>query len=166
MTLVLNYVSQVTFIETSAGPYVDPADATQSVRGLNTSQDLNASSVPPVTKATAYQVALTAGAATIDLTSLPNKDGVAGQVNFTGLKVQVYKFRNKSTNLNTITLTFGASNPYLLHGAAWKYILGPNEEMTFKGFDNANMPDVDSTHKNIDVAGTGTDTLEVELSAG
>jgi hypothetical protein len=43
-------------------------------------------------------------------------------------------------------------------------ILSPGDEVTFFKKDTA--PDVDSTHKTIDLAGTGSQALNVELIAG
>ena len=121
---------------------------------------LNASSSPAVTKQIQRTLALTAGAATVNLASLVGTNGAA--VDFTGLKVQHFKFINPGAN--PITFTFGASNPYLLLGSGWKIIVPAHSEVA--GMLSDQPPDVDSTHKNIDIAGTGTDSFNIILVAG
>lgn len=161
MSIEVSRVSQMTVVETLSGPFLG-TDNTVTTNGLNTSETLNASSTPPVTKYSAFAQALTAGAATIDLTSLPDSAGNAGAVTFNGLKVQGYIFKNPSTH--DVTLTAGASNGYDLHGSGWSITIRPGEELQWRGNDGAG--DVGSGAKTIDLAGTGTDTLDVELIAG
>jgi hypothetical protein len=139
-------------------------DGDYVINGMNHSATLTGSSTPPVTKVSAFQQALTAGAATIDLTSLPDEDGVAAAVTFSGLKVQWAHFENPSTNANSITISEGASNGYELAGNAWTVTLDPGEQVVYLGNDTS--PDVSGTTKNIDLAGTGTQALNVTLIAG
>lgn len=144
---------------------VQAADANQkSIKytGYNSSLNLNGASTPPVTKCAYFEQPLTSGAATIDLTALPGTNGAT--VNTTGLKVQVFKIKNKAANANPITVTFGASNAYLLGGSAWKFILQPGMEITV--FGNDATPDVGSSTKTIDLAGTGAQIAEVAIIAG
>lgn len=124
---------------------------------------LDASTTPAVTKHSPYTLSLTAGAATIDLTSLP---GITEDetVDGSGLKVQMACFENPDTNANNMTITFGASNGYLLLGTAWKIILKPGQ--SFQTYLDDGAPVIDGTHKNIDVAGTGTQSLLVEIVMG
>lgn len=123
---------------------------------------LTGSTTPPVTTCAHFSKALVAGVATIDLTALTGTNGAA--VDMTGLKIQFFKFKNPITNANPITVTFGAANPYLLGGAAWKYILQPGQWIA--GFGNDATPDVAAGAKNIDISGTGTQALQVSLDAG
>lgn len=164
MSITVTYVSQATVVETLGGGYVSSADATVTTNGLNTTAELTASTTPPATKYSAGQKALSSGSGTIDLTSLPDSDGVAARVDFTGLKVQLAKLRNPSTNANNITVTEGASNGYELHGNAFTMLLRPGEEVTWKGADGA--PDVASGARTIDLSGTGSQVLEFEFVAG
>jgi hypothetical protein len=148
--------------EDQAGPFVNANAKAIKQSGLSTNSTSTGTTTPAVTKDAYFQQALTAGAATIDLTNMTLANGSV--VNFSTLKVQLYKFRNPGTNLNAITVTFGAANPYLLHGAAWKFILQPGDEIMTRLPNTA--PTVDATHKNIDISGTGTQALDVGLVAG
>lgn len=155
------YAYTVAVTETFAG--ADASNPDILINGLGDSDTINAGTTVPATKVAKFNQALTAGAATIDLTALPGQTADETVVG-TGLKVQIAEFRNLSTNANNITVTFGAANGYLLAGAAWKAILAPGQSVRFILKDAA--PDVDGTHKNIDLAGTGTQVLEVFLILG
>lgn len=128
----------------------------------DTSLTLDADSSPPATKCAFAPVAMTAGAATIDLAALTGANGAT--VNLTGLKVQVAKFKAKADNAGAVTLSEGASNGYELGGNTWKFALLPGMEITIYGNDAT--PDVGSGAKNMDMAGTLTDAVEVSIIAG
>ena len=70
----------------------------------------------PATKVAGDSVDLAGGTLTLDLTALVGAAGAA--VDFTGLKVQVAKFRNVSTNTGTLVITVGAANGYNIFGDA------------------------------------------------
>lgn len=163
MGIQVSYVSRVSVIQTLTGDYVNPDDATVTTDQLSESATYTAGTDVPVTKHAAFQQALTAGAATIDLTALP---GLTGDetVDGTGLKVQVAKFRNLSTNANDITVTEGASNGYELLGSAFTFILKPGQSLTLFLDDAA--PDIASGARTIDVSGTGTQELECHFVMG
>lgn len=107
-------------------------------------------------------VALVAGAKTLDLTSLDYGDLTAKD--FTGLKVQFALFKNPSGN-GTMNIKTGAANGYNIFGAT-------ASEITLIGGGAAlfvnpeGTPDVSGSAKTIDIAGTGTESLEVILVAG
>lgn len=164
MSIAVTSYSRLAVVETFAGVYVNPGDATVTVDGLSEESTLSASTTPPVTKHSHGQKALSAGSATIDLTSLPDISGTAGAVTFNGLKVQRAIFENPITNANAITVTVGGSDGYLLGGAAWKYILQPGSRIHIENVDTA--PDVASNAKNIDITGTGSQELNFHLVAG
>jgi hypothetical protein len=166
MAIAVNYAIQASVIRTLSGAYVSSADAGYTVNGLNQSGSLSASTTPPVTKSSTFDKALVAGAATIDLTSLPDDDGNVGAVDFTGLKPQVVILTNKSTNANAITIAKGASNGYTGFGAAFSITLQPGDTVAFKGNDNAGVTDVASGARTLDLSGTGTQVLQVQLIAG
>ena len=163
MAITVTYVSQLTVVETLAGEYLG-TDNTVTTNGLNTSNEWTASTTPPVSKYSAGTLTLSSGSGTINLASMPDANGVAGTVDFTGLKVNAYKLRNKSTNANNITIAEGASNGYPLHGASFTLTLRPGEELTYKGTDVGT--DVGSADRILDVTGTGSQILEFELVAG
>jgi len=152
----------LTVAETLATNVVDATSPVITHNGFNFSATLNASSTPPISKMASFQKALSTGAATIDCTSLIGTNGAS--VDFTGLKVQGYIFQNPATNANAITVTVGASNGLLLHGASWKVILQPGEQLMFLGLNVSQT--VGSGNKTIDLAGTGSQALNCILVAG
>ncbi len=154
-----------------------PVDSAPNIAGLsasklvfdsyNTSANLNSASTPVVTNKAVFALTLTAGAGSIDLTALPDSRGTQ---DFTGLKIQSMKFQVPGAN--AMTVGKGASNGLGLTtgGTTWSIPLPP-------ALANAPLPevvlvtpegtpDVDSTHKKIDVAGTGTDVLYCTIVAG
>ena len=161
MSVKLAYISQVTVQESITVSAPDVVAPTVTHKTFNTTLNLSATSTPPVSKTASFAKALSAGAATIDLTNLT---GTVGTVDGTGTKVQSAKFLNPSTNANAITVKAGASNAYLLGGTSWSFILSPGMEITVYG--NNATPSIDATHKNIDLAGTGTQALNVVLVMG
>ena len=124
---------------------------------------LNAGSTPPATKVAAWSQALVAGEATIDLEALPGANGIADQ-SFAGLKVQLAIFRNPTENANTITLTEGDANPYLIFGTGMVIVLQPGQQVMFYGNDAA--PDVGGAASDWQLDGTGAQELEIILVAG
>lgn len=164
MSVAVSYESTITTVETITTnvPAASTSDKTITHNGYNSSSSLTSVTTPPVTVCAYFSKALSTGAATIDLTALTGTNGAT--VDGTGLKVQCWKFKNPATNANTITVTFGASNPYLLGGAAFKWILSPGQEI--QGYGNDATPDVGSGAKTIDLAGTGSQTLECSIVMG
>lgn len=133
--------------------------------GYNTEQTLSGSTTPAVTIHTSFAKALAAGAGTIDLTSLPSAQGVSGAVTFSGLKLQAMLLKNASSN-GTITVSKGASNGYGLDsgGADFDIPVAPGATALF--FFDDEPPDVADGAKTIDLAGTGTQELQIVLVAG
>jgi hypothetical protein len=162
--VTLTYVTKLTVVETLGTnvPGAEEVNARVTHDKFNANLSLKGDTSVPVAKVAVFQKALAAGTATVDLTALAGTNGAA--VDLTGLKVQAVKFRNPATNLNSITVKFGAASGYLLGGAAWSFILEPGMEIV--AFGNDKTPDVDGTHKNIDLAGTGTQALDVVIVAG
>lgn len=165
MSIAVTVTTQVKVVETFEGVFVNPADRTATFDGLSETTALSGASAVPATKHAEGELALVAGAATLDLTNLP---GVTAEetVDGTGLKVQVLKLRSKNTNANKLTVGKGATNGYGLNaeGDAWSRPLSPGQRDTFEGDDAA--PDIDATHRTIDVTGTGTDVLEYAIVMG
>lgn len=130
---------------------------------FNPSATLHATSTPPATKAVVTDVALVAGAKTIDLTALTGTNGAS--VTFSGLRVQVLRLRNKSGNSGNMTFTKGASNGWTGLGASWaSIVLVPGAAVEFLLNDGG--ADVSGTVKTIDVTGTGTEEFELTAVAG
>lgn len=134
---------------------------TETTRGT-----LNATLTPAVTKVWSDKVNLAAGAATLDLTSLTGPAGTT--VDFTGLKVQLVKLACPAGNTVGITVDRGASNAYNLFGAdnasAEQVEILPGCSMVI--FNNDKTEDVSATIKNVQLAGTGTESIEIILVAG
>lgn len=160
MSVNVNYTSNLTVRETLETNVPAASDAQVVHSGYDTTAPLNATSTPTATKHAAFSKALSAGAATIDLTALTGTGGVT--VDGTALKVVAAKFKNPSAN--NIQICFGASNAYLFGtNAAWKHTLCPGDEILLKFHNN---PLIDATHKNIDLAGTLVQTLDCEIVLG
>lgn len=167
MAVTVNYKASSTVVETLASsdaPASSAANRKVIHDGYNTTKALSGSTTVPVTKMAAFSQALTAGAATIDLTSLNGTGG--NTVDGTGLKLQILRVRAPTTNSNPLTLTKGASNGYGLDsgGSAWTKVLDPGQEMLFYG--NNLAPDIAGGVKNIDLSGTGVESVEVMIVMG
>jgi hypothetical protein len=147
-------------LDTATNPAVEAVQPLVHT-GYNDAHALNATSTPACTKAAIFNKAMVAGAATIDLTAMTHGGAT---VDFTGLKVQCWKFKAPTTNAANVTLTPGGSNGYNLGGANWREVLAPGAWVL--GYSNDTTPDVSGSAKNIALAGTGTDALEVTLMAG
>ena len=129
--------------------------------GLNLQKRLNATSTPAASATASKTGALTAGAATIDMTSLQGTNGVT--VNATGLHVRAFLLSCPATNAAPVTFRFGASNPYNLRGSSWSITLQPGDAE--EGYCSA-APAVGSGAKQIDVVGTGTDSFSYQFLLG
>lgn len=133
---------------------------------LTTRDTLNASSTPAVTKVFSDSLNLSGGAATLDLTALTGPASVT--VDFTGLKVQLVKLACPTANTGGITVDRGATNAYNLFGednsSAEQVEILPGCSMLM--FNNDKVADVSATVKNVQFAGTGTESIEVMLVAG
>lgn len=164
MAVQLTTTMALTGLETAAGEFVDPTNPDFTVNGLNFTDTLTAATTPPVTMQAAGTIALVAGAATLDLTSLPDYNGTAGQQDGTGLKVQRAIFHNPPTNANDVTIVQGAANAYGLLGATFSITLAPDQKAQFD-LDDAS-PDVASGAKNIDISGTGSQELDYHIVLG
>ena len=154
-------VRVVETFETSASPL----DATATFDQLSETLNLDSGTSVPVTKHAEFEQALSSGTATIDLTALPGKT-VSETVDGTNLKVQILKFRNKSTNANKITISKGASNGYTFDANAttWSVVLSPGQSVLYSLNDAAT--DIGSGAKTIDLAGTLAQVLEVQVVMG
>lgn len=122
------------------------------------------SSQVPCTTRWEDTLSLSGGTYTIDLTALasgnlPTKD-------LTGLKVQFFKFRNRSGNAN-MTIADGAANGYHIFGdASGQITLPPGMEVLLAATAAEGLPDVSGTAKNITITGTGAQSFDVQIVAG
>jgi hypothetical protein len=157
ITLALTVTEQIANALASA----NARDAQIIFNAFNVSKTLNGSTSPAASVHAAFTKAMTAGAATIDFTSLT---GTFGTVSANGLKPRAVLFQNPATNANAITIAVGASNGHPLLGAAFSVTLAPGETIVKDLVDQGTT--VDSTHKTIDISGTGTQALICELVFG
>lgn len=155
---------KLTVTETVSGNFIDPNDTSMTFSGLNLTETVTASTDVPVTKHTIYSQALSTGTATIDLAALTGAINSNETVVGTGLKVQYVIFSNPSTNANSITITEGDSNGYALLGSAFSIVLEPGQ-WVMAGLNEA-APDVASGDRTIDLAGTGSQALDVQFVLG
>lgn len=163
-TVTVRYESILTAVETFTGPGIGDDD-TITVDQFNTDGTFTASTTVPVTKQAAFQKALSTGTGTIDLTAIPG-DTVDETINGSGLKVQFLKLKNPTTNANKIVVTKGGSNGYGFGAAGdtWTIPLDPGHEVLLS-FDDDN-PDVAGGAKTIDLTGTGSQALDVQIILG
>lgn len=105
---------------------------------------------------------LSDGSATLDLKALTNAEG--DTIVTEGKKVRVFKAKATSTNANALTLAAGASNGYLLGGAAWKFALSASDSIMT--IHNNNAPAVGDSSKNIDLTGTGAQSVDIVIVFG
>jgi len=159
MSVQATYDLKLTSLET---PSLDDLSVGGSVTDrFDLSGILTGTSAVPVSKQWAERKALSAGAHNIDLTSLA-RAGLA-TVDMTGLKVQLFKFRNRS-EASSMTVKAAASLGYAIFGASGQHVLGPGEALLIYGADQ--KADVAADEKVIAVTGTGTDAFDVQIVAG
>ena len=125
-----------------------------------TPYNYSADTTVDATKGWANTVTLTAGAATINLTTL-TRTGLP-TVDLTALKIRAIHFKALSTNSALITIVPGASNGYAALGLGLS--LAPGGEALIH---NPSSAAVTSSLKNIDLASADTDaSLDVVIFAG
>lgn len=140
----------------------DPTTTTTPAVGMNLgvgNKTFGAGTSPTGTEAWSGQIALVAGAATIDLSNLTQAG--FGTVNATGLKVRAIQVLAPNTNAGAIQIGTGASNGYAELGVLSK--IQPGGDATVY---NPNAAAIDGTHKTLDLAGTGTDKLNIHIVFG
>lgn len=125
---------------------------------------LTAGTTPPATKFVKKLCALVAGALTIDLTALTGWGTNGTDEDMTGLNLQEIFIEATSTNANAITISTGASNGYPAFGEDWSIALQASQ--VFSAYGNNLTPEVSGTDKTIDLAGTGTQSVEIYMVFG
>lgn len=164
MSVTLTRQITTTAVETvdATLPTIGGSQITHS--GLNTaSESFTGASPVPVSLAVGVLVTLTGGAATLDLTAIV--DELGRTIDLTGLKVQSFRAKPTTTNANKISFKSGASNGYNLGGDAdfkWSGYATDESDNLWRDTN----PDVGPTAKNIDFAGTGTQSIRLQIVAG
>lgn len=164
MAVSVVYASNVTITETIANNAagLSPTGNTITYSAYNTTKTLNSGTTPPVSLDAVFTATMSAGTLTIDLTSLTSTNGAT--VSFSGLKVQFCKVIAPIGNANTVALTQGAANPYLLGGTSFSWVLSPGQEFLFYG--NNATPAVGGSAKTLLLTGTGSQALNFVMVAG
>lgn len=125
-----------------------------------TRKNLSGSSAPEVSAVTGILKSLSGGAATIDLTSVPD---ITGTQSMSGLSLRTLYLKATAENSGSISIQAGATNGYSLFGSSGKVTLPPGDSLALC---LSNTNDVDGTHKTIDLAGSGTDSIQVQMTFG
>lgn len=156
----------LTVVETLGTNNVDATASNSTIthNGFNVSTSLSGTSSPAITKTASFSQQLTAGAATIDFTTLTGTNGAS--VTGNGLRIIAIILTAASGNAgNTITAVTGASNGLPIFGANGREVI--NKGATVMKYDPSGLGTaIDSTHKTVDLTGTGTDTLNVIVVMG
>lgn len=150
----------VTTTETLTGDDLN-ADSQLLHSGYDVNRTLTASTTPDATKAAYQTVAMTAGAATIDLTSLLLN---AVAVTFSGLKPRVVLVTAIAANSGNVTVAKGASNGYDGMGGSFSVTLEPGQSFAFDFAAAGNA--VGGSNKTLDLSGSGTDGVRLSAVAG
>ena len=165
MSVSVAYTSKATVTETlenNTGSFAASSDGKVTHNDHDLTATYSAATTPPVTKIAAFTTTLTAGTASIDMTSMTGTNGAT--VDASGLKLQVAKFSAPSTNANTFTVAVGTTNGYEFNGASFNIALSPGAEALFMANDAA--PDVAAGAKTFDLSGTAAQTLDCVLVFG
>ena len=164
MSISVDLQAVLTVVETLSGsrPFAVDAKARVTHDQLNIEKTLGAGTTPPATKVAAFQKALSAGAATIDLAALVGTNGAA--LDGTGLRVQAILLKNPATNANAITVAIGASNGYDGLGADFSITLQPDAHALI--FANNSGGYIGPTKKTLDLSGTLAQVLDVIIVMG
>jgi hypothetical protein len=159
VSVQVTFAPTVTVVETLDGNTNSAAAAQRKVTHaeFNDSLTLNATSNPPATKFAGFLLTLTAGAATVNLAALTGTNGAT--VDGTGLKVQVLRVKNLGAN--DLAISEGASNGYAIGGTRTIKPGGIETIYSPEGF-----ADIAAADRNIDAAGTGTQTSEWTIVMG
>jgi hypothetical protein len=164
MSVNVAYLAKVSVTETlETNVPATPATARSVVHSAwDSVKTLNSASTPPASKVAAFEQALTSGDATLDLTALVGTNGVV--VDGSGLRVQVLRLRAPATNGNPITVSKGASNGYDGFGADFSLTLAAGAEVLLFSKDSGG--DIAGANKTLDLVGTGSQVLQVEVVLG
>lgn len=164
MSVALTRAVTVTAVETQDAALPTVGGQTLTHNGLNTaSESFTGASETPVSVVCGVLVELSGGAASLDLTNIT--DELGRTIDLTGLKIQSLRAKPTSTNANPIRFKSGASSGYNLGGRSDFLWSGyATDECDFLWRDT--NPDVASGAKNIDFAGTSSQSIRLQITAG
>jgi len=162
MPISVTYASTITTVETLATNVGHQAIDKSVTAQLSTTLAAQTSgSTPSCVQRAGADVAMTAGALSLDLTALLGTNGAT--VVGSG-RVQMVKFFNPATNANAITIAKGASNGYDGFGSSFSITLAPGAEVLLRTLGNGSV--IGSTNRILDVTGTLTQVLSYEIIIG
>lgn len=145
---------------TDAAGYVNSRADAVTFDGGNLDTTLSSATTPDVTGHGVGVLTLTAGAGTLDLTSLTGPNSVA--VSLSGKKPRAVLLEN--TGANPMTVAKGASNGYTGFGSAYsETIPAGGKVLKYLG---ANGTAVSGSVKTLDVSGTGAQVLKYQIVGG
>lgn len=149
-----------TGVDGAVNPIINHKGFNAPKAGESEVSPLTASSTPAATKVFEDNLALSAGAYTIDLTSLTGVNGAS--VTFSGLTVRNILIRNKGAA--SMTFAKGATNGYTGFGSAFSLTIPAGGVASI--YNHTLSSAVGGSAKTIDVTGTGTQTFDVIITAG
>lgn len=153
--------AEISATETLSGGDIATPQIVQHT-GYNQRLLADGTTTPDLTKAAYEQVNLVAGAASIDLTAL-QLNGAA--VDLTGTQPRGILITALAANVGDITVSKGVTNGYTGAGAAFSVTLNPGMSVLLMWtLDNALA--VGAGAKTLDLAGTGTDGVQLSAVAG
>lgn len=165
MAVTANFVQRVYATETLGVSLDLQVAAPTVIHSLSPiSADLSATSTPVVSQIWSDSITLTAGAATIDLSSLA-RSGLA-TLDLSALKVQAFIVRARSTNTDTVTVADGGTNGYNIFGdASGQVTLAAGAAVSF--YSPEGLQDIGSSDKTIDLSSSDADAIvDVVILAG
>lgn len=167
MSVTVTWANEVTVKETlstgvtgASNPIINHNAFNAPKSGESEISTLTASTTPAAAKVAEGNLALTAGAYTIDLTNLTGTNGAS--VTFNGLTVRNILIRNKGAA--SMTFAKGASNGYPGFGSSFSVTIPPGGVMSI--YNHTLSSAVGGSAKTIDVTGTGTQTFDIIVTAG
>jgi hypothetical protein len=162
MSVSVTYAATATVVETLPNNTGSAVAASRVVTHseYNEAAALTAASTPPATSVAEFLLALTAGAATIDLRTLTGTNGAV--VDGNGLKVQIVRIKNLGAN--NMTFKGGSATPHNMFTVTTGQVVFPGAHLMI--FSNDGGDDIDATHKFWDVEGTASQTAEITIIMG
>lgn len=150
-------------VTNTADPTATPANIGLDLSSINPGAfraSWNSGTTPDGEDAWSGQIALSSGAATIDLTNL-TQTNLSTVINATGKKIRVIALLADANNANVIAIGTGASNGYAGIGTISALLAG---NMTIRTCNGSTA--IDGTHKTLDLAGTGSQILNILIIFG
>ena len=167
MSVSLVSVNSLKLIETSSSAGILSGDATLSFQ-LTKPYTRNSTTTPDVEDGAFVVIAMSGGAATIDFTALVHQILSASATltkSASGKKIREIMFVNPTGNTGNIRVKNGASNDLIPCGsAAFDFTIPPGGSARFEYQDAGTA--IGSSDRNLDISGTGAETLQMLVGWG